>query len=126
MPTKTKPQAKVEELGGVFIHANDPKSLAAWYQDKLGLELAHNDCDGGNYYCMLAHGAVFSINPAKKPLAGERNRFTVNFKVGDFDGILARLESKGVAVERTEDYDYGRFGWITDLEGNRIEFWQAK
>lgn len=120
-------QAKVEELGGVFIHANDPKSLAEWYQDKLGIELADGACDGeANYYCVFAHDAVFSIKQAKQTLPTERNQFMVNFKVGDFDGIIDRLKSKGVAIERTQDHEYGRFGWIKDLEGNPIEFWQPK
>ena len=119
--------AKVEGIGGAFIYANDPKSLAEWYRDKLGLELADGACGGdANYYCVLSHDAVFSIKQAKKKLPAERNQFMVNFKVGDFAGMLDRLKSKSVAVARTQDEDYGRFGWIEDPEGNQIEFWQAK
>lgn len=125
--TSVKEQAKVDNLGGVFIYANDPKSLAEWYRDKLGVELADGSCDGeSNYYCVLAHDAVFSIKQAKPALPAGRSQFMVNFKVGDFDGIVDRLKSEGVAVERTQDHEYGRFGWIKDLEGNPIEFWQAK
>src|SRR5258708_1285549 len=104
MPTKrgaVQEQAKVEGLGGAFIYANDPKSLAEWYQGTLGIELAHNACDGEvNYYCVFAHDAVFSIKRAKQPLPVERNQFMVNFKVGDFDGFIDRLKSKGVAIDR--------------------------
>lgn len=130
MPTETvavKQQAKVDGIGGVFIYANDMKALAGWYQDKLGIELAHNACDGeDNYYCVFPHDTVFAIKPAKQTLPAERNQFVVNFKVGDFAGLIDRLKSKGVAVDRTQDYDYGRFGWIKDPEGNSIEFWQSK
>lgn len=130
MPNKSgvvQQQAKVEGLGGVFIYANDPKTLAEWYQDKLGIELADGACDGeANYYCVFAHDTVFSIKQAKQPLPAGRNQFMVNFKVDDFDGLINRLKSKGVAIDRTQDHEYGRFGWIKDLEGNPIEFWQSK
>ena len=117
----------VENVGGVFIYANDPKALAAWYQDKLGIELADGACGGeANYYRVFSHDIVFSIKAAKKPLPAEKNQFMLNFKVGDFDGFVARLESKGVAIEKTEAHEYGKFGWIKDLEGNPIEFWQSK
>lgn len=123
-------QAKVEDAGGVFVSANDPKALADWYKDTLGLELTLN-ADNGDYYVLFSRGAsapefVFAIKPAKAKLSTEKNQFTINFRIGDFDSFIKRLKAKGVALERTQEDDYGRFGTIKDLEGNPIEFWQPK
>jgi catechol 2,3-dioxygenase-like lactoylglutathione lyase family enzyme len=123
-------QVKVEDVGGVFIYSNDAKALAEWYKDKLGIGLVNNAAEG-NYYFVFVRGSgagantVFAIKPAKSKLAAERNQFAVNFRVNDFDGFLKRLEAKGVALDRTQDYPgFGRFGWLKDLDGNPIEFWQ--
>lgn len=125
-------QAKVEDVGGVFIFSTDPKRLAEWYQDKLGIQLVHN-ADEGNYYCVFVRSkvpganTVFAIKPAKSTVSSEKNQFMVNFRVNDFDGVIERLKSKGVSIERTQDYpSFGRFGWIKDLDGNPIEFWQPE
>lgn len=125
-------QAKVEDVGGVFIYANDPKALAAWHKDKLGIELVYN-AQEENYYFVFVRGnvkganTVFAIKPAKSRLSTEKDRFVVNFRVNDFDGVIERLKSKGVTIDRTQDYpSFGRFGWIKDLEGNPIEFWQPE
>ncbi len=126
------PKTKVEDVGGVFIYANDPKALAEWYKDKLGIELAHYDsCEEGNYSFVfdLGGGAVtaFAVKQANPRISGPRNHFMINFRVSDFDGFVRQLKANGVTIERTqEDDDFGRFGWIKDLEGNPIEFWQAK
>ena len=124
-------QAKVEDVGGVFIYANDPKALAGWYKDKLGIGLVYN-AQEGNYYFVFARGnvpganTVFAIKPAKSSLPAERNQFMVNFRVNDFDSFIKRLTEKGVSIDRTQDYPgFGRFGWIKDLEGNPVEFWQS-
>jgi predicted enzyme related to lactoylglutathione lyase len=51
----------------------------------------------------------------------------INYRVSDLDAMLAQLRAAGVAVdEKVEDYDYGRFGWAMDPEGNRFELWQPK
>ena len=126
-------KAKVEDIGGLFIYSNDPKTLADWYKDKMGIELAYN-AEEKNYYCVFVRSkdnfganTVFAIKQAGSMLSSERNQFTVNFRVDDFDGIIERLKTKGVVIDRTQDYPgFGRFGWIKDLEGNLIEFWQPK
>ena len=123
--------AKVEDVGGVFINANDAKTLADWYKDKLGIEFAYN-AEEGNYYHVFdrqgnapGKNTVFALKPAKSKLSTEKNQFMVNFRISDFDGLIKKLKVKGVAIDRTEDYPgFGRFGWIKDLEGNPIEFWE--
>lgn len=123
-------KAKVEDIGGVFVYANDPKALAAWYQAKLGIEMAYN-AEEGNYYYVFSRGkgfganSVFAVKPAAAKLKGAKDQFAVNFRVDDFDGVVERLKEEGVALERSQDYPgFGRFGWIKDGEGNQVEFWQ--
>jgi predicted enzyme related to lactoylglutathione lyase len=134
MPPKAAAAKKsiVENMGGAFIYADDAKALAEWYRDNLGIPLEYS-AEYDNYYHVFANdegnsgpAIVFSIKPAKSRLSKDKNQFMVNFKLNDFDGLVKRLKAKGVVIDRTEDYDYGRFGWIQDLEGNPIEFWQSK
>jgi len=125
-------QSKIEDVGGVFIYSNDPAALAAWYKDKLGIELVLNPEEGDYYFVFTRSNVpgantVFAIKPAKTRLSAEKNQFSVNFRISDFEAFTKRLKAKGVAIERTQDYPgFGTFVWIKDLEGNSIEFWQPK
>jgi catechol 2,3-dioxygenase-like lactoylglutathione lyase family enzyme len=131
MAAKTaKPiQLKVEDIGGVFIYANDAKALTQWYNDKLGMELSSNEDGSNNWLVFDRKGAppsVFAIKPATTKLPAEKSQFMLNFRINDFEAFLKRLQANGVALDRTEEDQYGRFGWIKDLEGNPVEFWQPK
>jgi predicted enzyme related to lactoylglutathione lyase len=117
---------KVLGLGGVFLKARDPAGLAAWYGEALGVA---TEGYGGTFVTQfpLAAGtnghAVWSVFPESTTYFPGKTM--VNFRVRDLDAMLAQLRSFGAAVdERVEDSDYGRFGWVTDPEGNRIELWQ--
>lgn len=117
-------------LGGVFFKARDRKALAAWYRDHLGLPVE----DGG--WAVLqwrAHDdparagstvwAVFDDTTDYFGAGGQRAM--LNYRVADLDAVLAALRREGVTVdERVESTENGRFGWITDPEGNRVELWQ--
>ncbi len=49
----------------------------------------------------------------------------VNYRVEDLDALLGELKQAGVGIDpHREDYDYGRFAWITDPDGKRIELWE--
>ena len=99
---------RVTGLGGVFFKARDEKALAAWYRDHLGLPVE----DGGWAVLTDYFGA-----------GGQRAM--LNYRVADLDAVLAARRREGVTVdERVESTDDGRFGWITDPEGNRVELWQ--
>lgn len=107
-------------VGGVFFRARDPKALVAWYQEHLGVPIR----DG--YVVFPAsrdtHWVPFSEDtdywPAEK-------QSMVNFTVRDLDEMLAQLRAAGVPVDdKVEEHEFGRFGWATDPEGNRIELWQ--
>lgn len=120
---------RVTGIGGVFFKSKDPKALAAWYQKHLHLEF------GDQPYTVLhwkndEHPeplSVFSFfeektdyfKPSEKP-------FMINFRVENLDALLAALREEGVQVmDATETMDgIGKFGWIVDPEGNKIELWQ--
>ena len=116
-------------LGGVFFKARDPKALAAWYRDHLGLPIEPNQT-----YCTLKSTApdeptVWSTFPTDTPYFGPApsSACMLNYRVRNLDAILAQLRAAGARVDdKVEDYDYGRFGWATDPEGNRFELWEPK
>ncbi|MCG6872426.1 MAG: VOC family protein [Gammaproteobacteria bacterium] len=121
---------RVVGIGGVFFKARDPAALAEWYRRHLGLELVEGgscilrqqddpdpDPEGYSVFAPFAEDTGY-FAPSKKP-------FMVNFRVLDLDAVLAALRSEDIPVdEKIEDSEFGRFGWIMDPEGNRIELWQ--
>lgn len=119
---------KVLGIGGVFFKARDPKALAAWYREHLGVPVE----PGQTYTSFNSSGVgeqtVWSTFPADTKYFGPGSAgFMVNYRVRDLNAMLAQLRAAGAQVEdRVEDYDYGRFGWATDPEGNRFELWEPK
>jgi len=123
----------VDGIGGVFLYANDAKALSNWYAHHFGMRIETYE-DGKVYgtefkYRRLSDSSkidstVFSISQSKTPLPAERHECVVNYRVRDLVAFLAQLRADGIEVEKTEDYDYGRFAWIRDPEGNRIELYQ--
>ncbi|MEU1512923.1 VOC family protein [Streptomyces sp. NPDC005811] len=112
----------VRGIGGYFVRSADPVGLSAWYRDCLGLEA---DADG--VWSQQAGPTVFAAFEAGTDYFGDRAQQTMlNFRVDDLDAMLAQLRAKGADVaEETQDMDgVGRFGWVTDPEGRRIELWQ--
>jgi predicted enzyme related to lactoylglutathione lyase len=118
--------AKVIGLGGIFFKSRDPKALSAWYAQHLGLPVD----DWG--------GVRFDEDEKRKgytlwsPFAADTDYFgagaqpyMLNLRVDDLDGLLAQLREAGVTVdENIQDSEFGRFGWIVDPEGTRVELWQ--
>ncbi|HEV2428056.1 MAG TPA: VOC family protein [Acidimicrobiales bacterium] len=119
--------ARVVALGGVFVRSSDPSALAAWYSDNLGLEF---DADGAMVVLPDVGGAyaVFAFFPTSSDYIGDpaSQGAMVNLRVDDLDGVTARLAGRGVAFEGVEDSEYGRFAWVTDPEGRRVELWEAR
>lgn len=117
--------AKAVGLGGVFFKAHDPKALAAWYAEQLGVRMADEGSivfEGPDSAGMTVF-APFSTDT--KYFGDGPQQWMVNFRVDDLDALLAKLESAGVRVDmKREEYPFGRFGWIWDPEGNRIELWE--
>ena len=123
----------VDGIGGVFIYANDARALSNWYAHHFGIRLETYE-DGKVYgtefkYRRLGDSSmvdstVFSIMQAKVPLPTERRECVINYRVRDMAAFLEQLRSDGVEIEKTEDFDYGRFAWVRDAEGNRVELYQ--
>lgn len=118
--------AKITGIGGIFFKARDPKALAVWYRDVLGLEI--EDWNGA----MLRYDApghpphtVWCPFDARTDyFAPSKTSFMLNFAVDDMAAFLAGLEAKGVTVLDRKEEVYGPFAWIMDTEGNKIELWQ--
>jgi len=119
--------AKIVGLGGVFFKARDPKALAEWYQQKLGMNVAFpngvifNKQDipdnGYNLWAAFSEDTEY-FKPSSKA-------FMINLMVDDLQGMLSQLRERGVDVdEKTESSEFGEFGWFQDPEGNRVELWQ--
>jgi predicted enzyme related to lactoylglutathione lyase len=120
--------ARITGLGGVFIKSSDPKALSAWYQDKLGIAIE----DWG--------GAVLKQSPQSPPQAvwspfEEGTQYfmpstrdvMINFAVDDLDVFLALIEAKGVKiVGKMETDPNGKFAWVLDPDGTKIELWEPK
>ena len=115
---------KVRGIGGVFFKAQDPKALAKWYADNLGVPME----DFGAAIFRVTpqdEGAVtvFSAFPADSDYFP--SRFMINFRVDDLDRMLEQLRAAGAQVDaEVQDGPQGRFGWVTDPEQNRIELWE--
>ena len=120
--------AKAVGIGGVFLKAKDPVALTAWYAENLGI------AKGGDPTSVIFHGpeslgmTIFAHFPADSDYFGdERQQSMVNLRVDDLDALLRQLAAAGVPIDsKREDYEYGRFAWIWDPEGNRVELWQPE
>jgi predicted enzyme related to lactoylglutathione lyase len=117
--------AKAIGVGGMFFKAKDPKALGAWYAKHLGISTT----DTGSLVFDGAASAgltVFAHFPEDTKYFGEQSqRAMVNFRVDNLDELLAKLASEQVSIDPDRmDLSYGRFAWIHDLEGNRVELWE--
>jgi predicted enzyme related to lactoylglutathione lyase len=113
---------RVLGIGGYFIRAADPAALGAWYRDCLGLDADENGLwrqgGGPTVFAMFEPDTDYFGSPAQQTM--------INFRVRDLDAMLAQLRTKGADMAgETQDMEgVGRFGWVTDPEGNRVELWQ--
>jgi predicted enzyme related to lactoylglutathione lyase len=113
---------RVLGIGGHFLRAADPVALGAWYREALGL-----DADEHGQWAQAPGPTVFATFESDTDYFGSRSQQTMlNFRVRDLDAMLAQLRSHGADVaDEVEEMDgVGRFGWVTDPDGNRIELWQ--
>ncbi len=121
---------RVTGIGGIFFKAQDPKALGAWYKTHLGIDVL----DWG--------GAAFRWNSDDNPqgvgttiwspfkadtgyFAPGSASFMINYRVADLHALLAALRAEGVQVDdKVEESEYGKFGWVVDPEGNKLELWE--
>jgi len=115
--------ASIIGFGGAFIRANDPEALYRWYERHLGLTRS-----GGSFaFSASAQRAqvVFAFFGQDDGYFPPAQKAMINLQVDDLNGVLDRLRDEGVTVDpKRENYEFGKFGWFTDPEGNRVELWQ--
>lgn len=121
---------RVTGIGGVFFKARDPKKLAAWYREHLGIEpdasgyvsFRWRDVDdpqriGSTAWNPFDRDTRY-FDPSGAP-------FMINYRVADLDALLEALRAAGLEVDsRVEESEFGRFGWVMDPEGHRVELWE--
>jgi predicted enzyme related to lactoylglutathione lyase len=111
----------VKGIGGIFFRSKEPKLLAAWYTEHFGINDAQSETmwqtEGGiTVFSPFKHDSDYF--PAQQPCM-------VNFRVHDLDGFLSKLSAAGVSVDAQRmDEPYGKFAWVYDPEGNKIELWE--
>ena len=119
-------RGKVIGIGGVFLKSPDQKRLGAWYAENLGIAQDAMFKWLSRENPAREHLTVWSVFPSSSnyfdPSAAS---FMINYIVDDLDAMLAKLSASGVRIDpQRQDYDYGRFAWIYDPDGNKIELWE--
>jgi predicted enzyme related to lactoylglutathione lyase len=121
---------RVTGIGGIFFKAKDPAALRAWYRTHLGIE---SEDWGGMAFTWSGpdnpHGigsTIWSVfEPDSSYLGASTRGFMINYRVANLHELVAALRAEGCKVDdKTEESEFGKFGWVTDPEGNRIELWE--
>ncbi len=116
--------AKITGLGGIFYVVKDPKATREWYKEKLGIDgdygpqLNWSEETGDKPYSLISH---FDNNDYLKPSS---ENFMINLRVDDLNGFVELLKSREVEVLDSVDEGYGKFAWIMDPNGVKIELWE--
>ena len=121
---------RVTGIGGIFFKATDATAMHAWYKRHLGIDVQSwggasfdwTDADGKP----TAGTTAWSIDPAGSDhFAPSKASFMVNYRVDDLLGLVKALKEEGCNVlEKIDDSEYGKFAWVIDPEGNKVELWQ--
>ncbi len=116
---------RVAGVGGFFFKAKDPKALAKWYEDNLGIPPVPTSY-GGPSWETEAGTTVFTPFPHDTNYFGDAGQqWMLNFRVHDLDRMAAQLRASGIAVDVDKTtYPNGRFASLRDPEGNPIQLWQ--
>jgi predicted enzyme related to lactoylglutathione lyase len=121
---------RVVGIGGVFFKSQNPEKLREWYRDHLGFSL--EEWGGVVFKPNAADGpvdqekTVWSLFPNDSDyFAPSTQAFMINYRVDDLHALLAQLRSEGCAVDvKVDESEFGKFGWVMDPEGNRVELWE--
>lgn len=116
---------RVVGIGGVFFKAKNPEKLREWYRDHLGFDL--REWCGVIFQSTGANEkTVWTVFPNDSDhFAPSTQAFMINYRVDDLPALLAQLRTEGCAVDaKTEESEFGKFGWVMDPEGNRVELWE--
>jgi len=121
---------RVTGIGGIFFNAKDPVALRAWYKTHLGIDV--QEWGGAAFRWAddddkpTTGTTIWSIGGADGDyFAPSKSSFMINYRVADLHGVLQALRGEGCNVlEKVDDSEYGKFGWVMDPEGNKVELWQ--
>ena len=121
---------RVTGIGGIFFKAKDAAALQAWYKKHLGIDV--QDWGGAAFRWADEAGqptagtTVWSIGPVDGDYyAPSKSSFMINYRVADLHAVLHALRTEGCnVIDKTDDSEYGKFGWVMDPEGNKVELWQ--
>jgi catechol 2,3-dioxygenase-like lactoylglutathione lyase family enzyme len=121
---------RVTGIGGIFFKAKDPKALGAWYKNHLGIDV--EEWGGATFEWKGPGNPEGAGTTVWSPFAADTGYFApssapfmINYRVEDLHALLAVLRAEGVQVEdKVDESEYGKFGWVIDPEGNKIELWQ--
>jgi predicted enzyme related to lactoylglutathione lyase len=121
---------RVTGIGGIFFNAADPVGLGAWYKQHMGIDV--QEWGGAAFEWADSSGnpvkgtTAWTINAASsQAFAPSKSSFMVNYRVEDLDALLQLLRDEGCNVlEKADDSEYGKFGWVMDPEGNKVELWE--
>jgi predicted enzyme related to lactoylglutathione lyase len=121
--------ARVTGIGGVFLRSKDPKALTKWYSENLGIKLSDFNGAAFSWSDEVPAGTgmtAWSTFPADSEYLGDSTQSSmINYRVDDLDALLTQLEAAGVWIDpKRDDASYGKFAWIKDCDGNRLELWQ--
>jgi catechol 2,3-dioxygenase-like lactoylglutathione lyase family enzyme len=127
-PAKVEPRGRIIGIGGVFFKSANRDQMREWYGKHLGLVdkgqgvmLPWREHDDQ----LKEHVTVWTLFPASTDYFPATQQFMVNYIVDDLDALLDRLKQEGVKIDPNRmNESYGRFAWIYDLDGNKIELWQ--
>ncbi len=127
---KSNEMKRVTGLGGVFFKVKDPKKIGEWYEKHLGIKSEEwggsifkwHELNNTDKVATTTWGPFKDDTKYFKP--GKKD-YMFNYRVHDLDALLKALEEEGVEiVGEVQEYEYGKFGWIMDPEGNKIELWE--
>ena len=121
---------RVTGIGGIFFKAKDAAALRAWYQKHFGIEV--QEWGGAAFRWMDADGkpeagtTIWTVADADSDyFAPSSSSFMVNYRVADLRALLEALRAEGCnVIDKTDDSEYGKFGWVIDPEGNKVELWE--
>jgi predicted enzyme related to lactoylglutathione lyase len=119
---------RVTGIGGIFLSARDPATLRAWYKAHLGIDVQEW---GGTAFRWadesgnpLSGTTVWSVGDGAY-FAPSNAAFMVNYRVADLHKLLGLLRTEGCQVlDKTDESEFGKFGWVMDPEGNKVELWE--
>lgn len=121
---------KVTGIGGIFFKARDPEALRNWYRKHLGIDV--QEWGGAAFQWAEAEGkpttgmTIWNISDSGSDYyAPSMSTFMVNYRVADLHALLGELRSEGCNVlDKVEESEFGKFGWVMDPEGNKVELWE--